>query len=597
MSIEYSDWHRIIESTLEWRSKYWNGDRAWKRFMALYRGDHWRTSKYSSAQLDPDSDRPRDRVTVQVTGQNVLIAKSFLVKQRPKFVINPKRPEDVVACQLKQAVLNYEWKERKMQRQIRRAVLDAIVIGHSIIKTGYTYKKDIGRKKSDGEVIYNENIKDDSPFIERINPLLFLFDVENSDNGDLDTASWCAQIFFCCKEDVLANNKYNKKVLSSIEDGEYQPETIEANLSSSDKTWNDENGKRCILYEVWDKKHYKYYIFCKGVEDPLLETDWPYDYLEGFPYEKLDFIPLINEPYGVGIPYFIEDQQHELNRIRTSMFDHRRRYNRKYTVVKNGMEPSEITKLVQGETGTVLEINMPNAIGIVPEMTVPKNAYDQEQVIKNDIRELSGIDQIERGGALPGRTSAAEVQARQQASSIKLDDRVEDVDYWVERIGTKTLQHTEANYNTDRVIKIAGPSGAMWVQYSAEDIQGEFDMEVETMSAPRIDEVTDRQQAIQVFQLVMQNFQFLQQAQVPIDMGELFKWILGKFDEKDISRFFPLAGQISPPITTQLQSNTTLNAAQLQPPTPPNITTASDLKAGLSGAQSNGGGYSVPGVQ
>lgn len=598
--LDYKDWHERINCTLEWRSKYWNGDAAWKRYMALYRGDHWRNSRYGDSVLGPDSDSPRTRITVNVTGATILLAKSFLFKKKPQFIIEPKLPEHYVSAVLQQATLNYEWKERNMQKQAKKAVLDSLVIGHGIIKTGFTYEPSTANNpKKDGQTEYREYIEKDTPYIERINPFMFLFDIE-TDTYDLENGSWCAQIFFRPYNDVVVDTNYDKGVLKAIKSNLLTPETFKMGLAMSVEEYARKENNQCALYEVWDKKYKKRYVFIKGIEEPVEEQDWPYEYLDGFPYEKLDFIPLINEPYGIGIPAFIEDQQYELNRVRTAMYDHRRRFNRKYLARKGAIDSIELDKFLNSETASAIWVESMDAIRPTDEATIPNDAYAVEATIKNDIQELTGVDQLVRGGQLPARTSAAEVNARVQFSNLKLDDRVDDVDSFIINIGRKTLQHIKENYSSEKIIKINGPAGEYWTKYSPTDIKAEFDIDMDTVSAPQIDPVADRQQAIQIFTLIMQNLQILLQQQVQINIGELFKWLLGKFDEKDISRFFPQAGVISGPIqtVTEGQTNTAQNLPQLNMPQQPPVMNAQQLRGQLNGNLSGGGPNNfIPGIQ
>lgn len=611
MKTDYEKWHKTIDNALRQRDQYWNGDRAWKRFIALYRGDHWRTSKYNDSFLEPDSEFPRDRITVNVTISTILLAKSFLVNNHPKFIIEPRPILDssevqraVVSSMLQQEVLNYEWKERNMHFQCKESVLDALVIGHGITKDGFTFKKDTAKNpKKSGDIEQKDFISDESPYVERINPFLFLFDTDHQNYRQLDAGNWVVEIFFRCRDDVLANDRYDDRVLNRIRSGTDSPETVNLgykyNSTSTFGTETNIDANRDILYQIWDKKYRRVYTLIRGVEGALEDYEWPYDYLDGFPYTKLDFIPVPNEHYGLGIPYIIEDQQLELNRIRTTMFDHRRRFNRKYQVLENMVEQSEVNKLISGETGTIIMVKQQNAIQPVQEGKIPSDSFNVEGVIKSDINELSGVDKLARGGDLPSRTSAAEIEARKQFTNLKLDDRSEDVDVFYTNNGRKVLQHIKSNYRQDKVIKISGIKGQMWVEFSPDDIKGEFDISMETVSAPQVDEVADRQQAIQIFQLIMQNLQFIIQSGLQFNFQELFKWIFEKFGEKDISRFFaagsPIAG-VQP--EGQEQPNTALNTMQQQMPQMPQQMTASNLRSQLQGGMAgNLSTNPMPGIQ
>jgi hypothetical protein len=556
-------WLTRFDRALRYRQGHWNGDKAWRRYLNLFRGNHWAAAAAEGDEIT--SDNVRDKVTVNITGSSVLNMLPFLIRRRPKFHLEPKRPEHDVSATIQDALLNYSWKEYKMQKQARKAALDGIIFGHGILKTGFTLEVDESYKIPEhGTIEYRDYIKKQSPWIRRISPFLFVFDPE-APEMDLDSARWCAEICFLPLQDILENERYSKRAKKAIESGEYEPSRIpsvmqgrngDSSLSFlTEEADEDQYGdlNRIVCFELWDKRSGKYFFFAHGVPYPLKEEDtWPFDYLEGFPYEVFPFIPVPEEPFPMGMPSFIEDQQLELNRIRTAMFNHRRRFNRKYTAIKNEVDEEELNKLVTGEDGTVILVEAHEAVKPIDDANISSDEYNIESVVKQDIRELIGADELARGGSLPSRTTATEIQARTRLYGLKLEDRVEQFDAFVENVGRKVLQHIKKNWVVPDVVKIVGPSGYYWKEYTPEDIQAEVEFEVESTSAEMTDEVTDRQQAVQLLQILVTNYQLLAQFQVPVNWVELFKWVFAKFHTfKDVQRFFPASGQIVAPLVQE----------------------------------------------
>lgn len=573
-------WLNRIESTIQWRNGYWNGDPAWRRAYETYRGKQWYDRETDYGYVG--SDAPRDRITVNLTGSTILNIAPFLVARNPEFIVSPKHPDDVVSAMIQQAALNYEWKARDMQRELKRAVYDALIIGHGVIKTGYTLELDEARSKEDGEINYSDFVKADAPFIQRVNPFNFIFDPTGG-TYDLRSARWCAEVIFVPLSDVLANKRYNQKVITSIKDKEYTLTTKNSFLAASedypkfntDKSmlWDAEipEHELIVLYEIYDKKFKKYMVMASGVEEPLLEKEWPYEYLTGFPYQKLDYIPIPSEPYGLGIPYWIEDQQFELNRIRTHQFEHRRRFNRKYEVVKGAVEESEETKLIEGEDGTIIWVQAAGSVRAIEDAPMSSDQQIVEQIIKADVQELTGSDALIRGGALPSRTTGTEVSTRANLFRLKLDDRVEDVEKFVVNIGRQVLQHIKANYTIEKAVKVAGKAGEYWITFTPEDIQGEFDIEVESISAEKHDPAVERQQAISIFQMASSMGPAIQQGQLQVDLNELFKWLLSKFNIQDVGRFFSPSLVVGAPMETATE--TELQSPQQEVPQLPSVPT------------------------
>jgi hypothetical protein len=555
-------WQARFDRALRYRQRHWNGDKAWKRYLNLYRGRHW--SSYNAEQDNLASDIAREKITVNITGSSVLNMLPFLIKRRPKFTVNPTRPQYDVSAKLQDLVLNYSWKEYDMQKQARAAALDGIIFGQGILKTGFTLEVDESYKiPAHGRIEYRDYVKKQAPWVRRVSPFNFVFDPEAPERN-LETARWCAEIMFLPLQDIIENERYSKRAIKAINNGEYEPTQISSLLQfgelDNQMPWlqNDEDQygdlARIVCFEIWDKRSGKYFFFAHGVHTPLIEKDeWPYDYLEGFPYERYDFIPVPEEPYPLGLPAFIEDQQYELNRIRTAMFQHRRRFNRKYTAIETEVRESELEKLINGDDGTVVLVDSHESIQPIQDANMSSDEYNIEGTIKEDIRELIGSDELARGGSLPSRTTATEVQARTKLYGLKLEDRVEQFDRFIEATGRKVLQHIKANWVTDDVVRVTGPAGHFWQEFTPEDIQGEFDLEVESTSSEPIDEVTERQQAIQIMQILTGSLEILQAFQVPVNWVELFKWVFSKFEGlKDVQRFFPAAGSVDAPINMEM---------------------------------------------
>lgn len=578
----YELWQDRFSGALGWRQNHWNGDKAWKRAYRMFRGDHWRVMM--GDQDDPASDAVRDRITVNLTGSTILSFLPFLVRKNPEFLVTARRPKFLVAAAIQRAILNYEWQQRKMQKQIKRAAADMSIIGHGIIKTGFILdiNEDAAKNpNADGKISYESYIVKEAPYIKRVSPFMFLFDPEAPEH-DLESSRWCAELFFKPLNDVLANKQYDPKVLKSIKDGVETPKTVQSYLAQtnggneplfSKEELRQSDLERVVLAEVWDKKHMKYYVFAVGVTKPLIERDWPYPYLTQFPYVMVQFIPIPDEHYALGIPRWIEDQQFELNRVRTSMFEHRRRFNRKYLALEGAVDEGEMNKLEAGPDGTVVVVRDINAVRALEEARLSSDQLQTEAVIKQDVREITGADELLRGGGLPSRTTATEVSARTNLVSLKLEDRIDAIDEFVKEICFQLLQHVKQNYITDKIMKVAGPQGVYWVNFTRDDIQGDFDIDIETTSAEKVDSTTQRAQALQILQIVTQNLQVLVQSGMQINITELFRYVFEQFGVPDLARIFPVLGIPAEPVNEPdgtsggagQQVNTEVPAASLLP--------------------------------
>lgn len=546
-SYDYEIWLSRLDSTLRWRQNYWNGDKNWNRAYDMFRGKHWRDNQ----EEDPSSDQLRDRITVNVTQSSILNIVPFLMSSHPEFQGKARKPSKTVSVKLQTEMLNYEYQQRMMNSQVKKAVYDAAICGHGIVKSGYNFEIDEAALKSDGQLVYEDYIKVDAPFLKRVSPFFFLIDPTASENN-LETARWCAEIFLKTERDIVANERYNATVRGKIKRQEngyklkFKDSALgvhhdDPHLNNLSKATDDPElpeSKVAMLFELWDKKYKKYYVFADGVCEPLIEKDWPYAYLDGFPYTKFDFITLPDELYGIGIPYQIEDQQYELNRNRTYAFEHRRRFSaRKYEILK-GVDEGEVTRFMNGEDGVGVRVNQMGSIQPIPDAPMPQDTQLVEGMIRSDVQEMTGLDALLRGGNLPDRTTAGEVSTRTSLFRLKLDDRIESVDQFVLKVGTQVLQHIKGNYESEKFVQLIGEQGNYWEKLTFELIKEDIDISMETISAPKVDPLLDREQAMRIWQIAQSSLPLIQAGLLKINLNALFAWMMERFGIKDAGRFF-----------------------------------------------------------
>lgn len=556
-------WLSRLNQTLRWRQNYWNGDRNWNRAYDLFRGKHWRDMQ----EENPSSDQLRDRITVNEAQSAVLDIVPFLMIKHPLFVGTPVRQSKTASVKLQTQKLNYEYTRRDMNSQVKKSVYDAAICGHGICKDGYILEVDEAIKKTDGiNINYEDYIKESAPYIKRISPFFFLID-PLAPEANLETARWCAEIFLKTERDILANSRYNPKVQNKIKSGYYPLNFKNSQLGvhADDPTLNNlskesddpalPESRLCLLFEVWDWKYKKLRVFADGCPEPLLEKDWPYDYIDKFPFTKMDYIALPDELYGVGIPYQIEDQQLELNRNRTYAFEHRRRFSaRKYEVLNNVTDP-EFTKFANGEDGAMVRVQQIGSIVPIPDAPMPDDTQIVEGMIRSDIQRATGLDNLFKGGNLQSRTTSGEVQTRASIFRLKLEDRIDTVDKFVLRVANHVLQHIKGNFTQDEAIRLFGPSGEYWETLTPDMIKEDVDLDMETIAAPQIDPVQQMQMALNIWQTTLGAAQFIQAGVIQVDLNKLFGWVMDKMGVKDAAQFFMPA--------------TTPTAPLLEAPAPP----------------------------
>jgi len=545
----YKLWIERLEATKKWRKKRKNGDIAWERARRIFAGDHWMMDD----AIDPTAENPRRKITVNITASIIQDFLPYLLRRNPEFILEPKRSDgdEIVEERARHtsALINHYFVEHKMQKQLRKSVLDGLIIGHGIMKTGYNLEVDVptaDKPDTQGRVQYDDYVRAEAPVMRRVDPLMFFFDPQ-APGRDLETSRWAAEVFFAPLQDVVHNKVYSKKVRSGISGGKIsftsfqsykQGEGDEEEVNPVQwQSLTDDEAKAfemIVLVEVWDKKFDKYFIFPWGVAEPLMEEPLKFPYLDGLPFAKFDFQENPEEPFGTGLVHAIENQQLELDRVRTNEYDHRRKHGKvKYAVLKNMLDEVDFAKLLSGSDEVVQTKAAPNeVIQALFAPPLPADNYKVQGNIMEDIRQLTGQDQLQMGGELPSRTTAREISARQNVAGLKAQERIGRVDDFVHMIGTQLLQHLQANITTDKMVRIVGPQGhAVWQKLSVDDIKEEYDLEVISSSKEEHDPMAEREQRMTVMSAILQQLPILMQMGWQVNVPELLFFTMEAFDQ------------------------------------------------------------------
>lgn len=565
---QWDYWHSVLESTEDWlKNHHWNGWSKWRASNEFARGKQW---AFEDDDGDADSANLSGTITVNKVGSFIHDLIPFLIKREPRFLGKPRRPQDLESAKTQGDLVTYHWHVGQMNRQLKLCALDFLTIGHCVGKTGYTRELDEAKARTQkGQTAapegleYRDYIKREMPFFHRVNPFRFLIDPA-APSHDLASARWVAEIIFRPYQDVCEDVRYDKRAIKEMKEG--QPSTV--------RTWENEKGLSevevspkesqqeidtkhdfLVLYEVWDKRSRKNFVFARGVNRPLLERDWPFPHLQGFPYEMAKFEEVSNELYGVGIPHSVADLQKMLNRLRSRQFAMARAYSPQ--LYGPQLDPDEERKLRSKDPDEYISMDetmVSHDIRAVPHPILPADFYQAEASIQQDFRELTSMDALIQGGPLPARTSATEVRTRQQLFGLKLEDAVQSMDQFVLNIGKQLLAHSKAFMVQEAWVQQLGRAGGNFVKITPEQIKIEADIDLISTSKQPTDPQTERQQAMQLLGVVSQALpalmqvhgmqaQAIQQGFLPppgmVDIAQLMYYIAEKFEIDEIDRIFP----------------------------------------------------------
>lgn len=438
----------------------------------------------------------------------------FYVKLKKSFNPNPQLiAEYDVKASIRQSYLNYLKVELDLKTKARLCIQDAY-FAFGVMKTHYYAEQadnpDYGQAMTDED---GNELKDEAgnpleepetiPInerycISRVHPDDLVWD---EDAGPLSD-KWCfiAERIRLTKEE--ARKKFDKKTLKRLKPSEKDKETPTLGSDIS----NNQERDVYILWEIYDLKKEQWLTLCEGASELVEEPDSLPSGVEDHPYSFLRFTLRHKSPYPLPPVSQAIDPQKELCLSRSQILTHRKRFNRKYAVMENGLsDESEITKLENGDDGTCIRVNSQGAIQPIADAPLDQMRILELQALANDITEVFGDAGEARGIANADSATQADIMDRRL--EIREGDKLSMVTDFLGDVAKKLDQLVQAHISGDEAVKVVGPDGENWALVRTDDyseIEGEYEYSVNVGStAPRLPQIERAQWTAFMSQVVI----------------------------------------------------------------------------------------------
>lgn len=314
-------------------------------------------------------------------------------------------------------------------------------------------------------------------------------------------------------------------------------------------TVDDDILGRVEVYELHDQLHREISVFAPGCDKylrPPRKSPYPIKSL----FTELVFNEIIDEHYGISDLEPVIMQQEEMNRLRTAMMTHTKRFKRKYKLQKQSVRPEGLDALESGEDGAVVEMDDIDGLQPITDAPMPHDNYVYQGMIQADHREITGINEYLRAGQVGGNKTAYEAEQIMSGAKLRLGEKVDIVGDFAEGIAFKDIILMKTLYPAPQVAKLYGPEGQdIWRVIQKDDLQGEHYVKIHFGSMRPKDESADFQRAMLLLQVFGQDPQ--------IDHRGLLEVVMKLMNLKDRDKLLPKksGGQGQP----QGQSNQGMN--------------------------------------
>lgn len=448
-----------------------------------------------------------------------------LLSQLPSSKVFGKNPASVPKARNWKAILDWGISEIKFERAANAALLDAF-FGFGVVRMGYTPREEMFDKQG-AQVEFGSPTTADLPWLRRVAPWDIRIDpLAESWQADGD-ATWCEFIAL-----------YTEDQLKRMP-GITVPKDLKATVSKDKREDVERRQRDQSRYEaanlvevrtVYDLEERKWFQWSPGSRNLLREpADWPevFKGLEGLPYALLEFNKPADDPCPIGYAEMMWPLQVERNKVRTMLSELVRRHRRIVIGNSSAFDEHERQKIADGDIAEMFwsQGDVGSAIAQIPVAGFDQGLLAYDQVIQEDIRETIGQSKLARAQRInvESATEAARVGA---GDDLQAGRNRTKVHAWLKDCIRLFAKGIAALPDPKFLVPVLGQENIaslmagqpQVLQLDAEQLQGEFDFDIEVGSNLPRDEKMEVAKALQWLQIATQ---YPQNANIPAALLEL----------------------------------------------------------------------------
>lgn len=435
----------------------------WKRFIDEYKNEWGFLQGQVSIPIIP--------INMIYAYTKTEIARLYF--KNPWITVNAKRQEDIGAAQIAEQIINYTWGELALKQEIKKALLESILVGHSYIKVGYaaqfgtvesqpieSEKRGPGRppKKKVSEIETSEYVKSENVFAYHIPYKDIVFD-PSATFPPTHNARWMAHKIVkplrAVKESGIYDHTDDLKTTSTIEDSSVGYD----NSTDSSNVMNQEI-RSVTLWEIYDLDNMRVCTVSPGCPYYLSEIKYP-EYLSGgFPFSMLAFNPVPGEVYPMSDVAASEGLSIEMTKIVAIWINHLKRHNRQILIEPDLFNDQELDKFKDGNDGAIIKANGPiEGKYFIPQYpAVQTDSYQIYNEAYKLYQVVSGQTPTDQGGQAQAPTrTLGELRLQMEGGHARSAEKVDVLEEFIAEVARKLLSIMQKKYDLPKIVRIVGP--------------------------------------------------------------------------------------------------------------------------------------------
>lgn len=470
-SLTTNPWDKQISSAHQYYNK-WDVRYKTKQLEDYYKGFQWKNKLVNTNTINYEP------YTINLVYSTIKIKLASLIFQRPEFIATATptsfwdQDSAVISAELKGDTLNTITNNPSMKfGSIMRKVCKDSFFRFGMCEVGYAadwrnpLKDDpLLRSHNDPELpLEKDRILEDNDvpkseriYVKRIRPDRFRVAV--TDEWDLDAVPWYGYFQYYYKRTLqkIPGIKWPKgEGVSSFSSNEYGTAGINESQTLEDKEFLRLIAEREIV-KVW-------HIWDNIAKERLMLLDGHYQELWSEPFDRRCLLDLRWDEddgfYPVPPVFQWLSPQNEINEAREQTRSFRRRFTRKFQVVKGMCDPEEQEKFTSGPDGIVVTVKQKDAITPIQNPEQGQTAENALILAKDDFNIISGTSSEARGQA--DRTTATQAKLIDARSQIRESAEQLDFSAYVCLVGREILLTAADKMELELWIKDTNAASAM----------------------------------------------------------------------------------------------------------------------------------------
>lgn len=413
--------------------------------------------------------------TLNLVYSTIKIKLASLIFQRPSFLIEPQ-PGNLSDWDLDYAMQSAELKQDYLNtlvqnpnanfaKHIKRAAKDSFT-RFGLIEVGYAADwrnpqkepilfSDHGKEFDDKAKVEenNEVPENERVFFKRIYPKRFRVCV--SDALDLNDHEWVGYYDFIPTRTLRRTKgiKFPNDYKNSIVSQDYNDAIYGGGTGSTgpkpDFLRLLAEGEISKVWHIWDMVEKKRLLLLDGNFEELWSKD-----SDRLPFRDIRWDERDEGFYPIPPVFQWLSSQDEINEAREQQRSFRRRFTRKFQVVKGQADELEIEKFASGPDGIVITVKEKDAITPIENPELGQTAQNELLIAKDDFNIVSGTSADARGQSADRQTATS---AKISAAKAEIRESAEQMDFseWICLIAREILTCAKEN--------VAGP---IWVKHT-----------------------------------------------------------------------------------------------------------------------------------